>query len=327
MFYYTLGYGGYDGSGSIHLAHSTCFTEDEWKDIVRDATVKAAKIQHDKNIAQHIEYRNLPNGLKSRTPEELKASWAECKEKWENDLYGWLDAVIEEEYPYDRLAWDDIFGEVADCMVSDHGFEKLQYMHQTYFWEGDDLSREHEDPESVSPSSRRSEFFYELNKLVREQAVSNDYDRSRDWDLIRQKMIEMGYEQEEYDKAYNYHYHERRKPWLNTEEENSSLDSLVEALENSMAEDEKKYRASPEFESMVKTMRQHYLGTMVQHFKGGKYKILLEVEGTTGEYEGKTLVVYQSQDRHHKIYARPKDTFFEQVNRDDYSGPRFVPIT
>lgn len=39
------------------------------------------------------------------------------------------------------------------------------------------------------------------------------------------------------------------------------------------------------------------------------------------------LVVYQALYGEHGIWVRPKDMFFSSVEREGYSGPRFVEIS
>lgn len=61
-----------------------------------------------------------------------------------------------------------------------------------------------------------------------------------------------------------------------------------------------------------------------RHFKGGKYKMLYE--GKDSETQ-EPVVIYQALYGEHGIWVRPKAMFFEDVERDGYSGPRFVEIT
>ncbi len=62
-----------------------------------------------------------------------------------------------------------------------------------------------------------------------------------------------------------------------------------------------------------------------KHFKGGKYLVLgIASHSETSE----EFVVYKALDGEHngKIFARPIAMFEERVERDGYSGPRFVPV-
>lgn len=64
-------------------------------------------------------------------------------------------------------------------------------------------------------------------------------------------------------------------------------------------------------------------GKYYQHFKGGKYRILHE--GKDSETQ-EPVIIYQALYGTHDIWVRPKSMFFEQVERDNYSGPRFREI-
>lgn len=61
-----------------------------------------------------------------------------------------------------------------------------------------------------------------------------------------------------------------------------------------------------------------------QHFKGGRYKLLaiaLDSENLT------EMVVYQALYGDRKIWVRPKDMFFETIERDGRRLPRFKEIS
>ena len=62
-----------------------------------------------------------------------------------------------------------------------------------------------------------------------------------------------------------------------------------------------------------------------RHFKGGKYKLLYIAKDS--ENPSRELVVYQALYGEHGIWVRPKEVFFSSVERDGYSGPRFVEIS
>ena len=56
-----------------------------------------------------------------------------------------------------------------------------------------------------------------------------------------------------------------------------------------------------------------------KHFKGDIVEVLhvaLDSEDPTKEY-----VVYKHDET---VWARPKDMFLESIERDSYSGPRFI---
>ncbi len=57
-----------------------------------------------------------------------------------------------------------------------------------------------------------------------------------------------------------------------------------------------------------------------RHFKGNRYR-LLYVARHSETLE--PMVVYQALYGEHGIWVRPAAMWTEQVNRDDYSGPRF----
>lgn len=60
-----------------------------------------------------------------------------------------------------------------------------------------------------------------------------------------------------------------------------------------------------------------------RHFKGGKYKLLLE--GRDSETQ-EPVVIYQALYGDHGIWVRPRAMFFENIERDGYVGPRFVEV-
>lgn len=61
-----------------------------------------------------------------------------------------------------------------------------------------------------------------------------------------------------------------------------------------------------------------------RHFKGGKYKALME--GKDSETQ-EPVVIYQALYGEHGIWVRPKAMFYENVEREDYKGPRFTEIS
>lgn len=68
-------------------------------------------------------------------------------------------------------------------------------------------------------------------------------------------------------------------------------------------------------------------GQLYKHYKGDTYKIItLAKHSETGEF----LIVYERQtDIVHtgwRIYARPEGMFFDHIEIDGYSGPRFEYI-
>lgn len=61
-----------------------------------------------------------------------------------------------------------------------------------------------------------------------------------------------------------------------------------------------------------------------RHFKGGKYKAMME--GKDSETQ-EPVVIYQALYGERGIWVRPKAMFYENVEREDYYGPRFTEIT
>lgn len=60
-----------------------------------------------------------------------------------------------------------------------------------------------------------------------------------------------------------------------------------------------------------------------RHFKGGEYQVLdLARHSETGEL----MVVYRAQYGDCGLWVRPAAMWNETVQRDGYSGPRFIPL-
>ena len=60
-----------------------------------------------------------------------------------------------------------------------------------------------------------------------------------------------------------------------------------------------------------------------RHFKGGEYEVLFTaLHSETRE----PMVVYQALYGEGGLWVRPASMWSEQVDRDGYSGPRFVPV-
>lgn len=61
-----------------------------------------------------------------------------------------------------------------------------------------------------------------------------------------------------------------------------------------------------------------------KHFKGNYYQLLkIARHSETGE----ELAVYQSETYSDRIWARPLTMFCDDVRRDGYEGPRFMPVS
>ncbi|MES2930251.1 MAG: DUF1653 domain-containing protein [Patescibacteria group bacterium] len=66
-------------------------------------------------------------------------------------------------------------------------------------------------------------------------------------------------------------------------------------------------------------------GQIYKHFKGDTYKIITLAKNTETE---EWMVVYERQtdlnSNGWRVWARPLDMFLENVEREDYRGPRFT---
>ena len=65
------------------------------------------------------------------------------------------------------------------------------------------------------------------------------------------------------------------------------------------------------------------IGKRYRHFKGGEYRVIAEALHSETEEE---MVVYQNVNDEQKIWVRPKQMFLERVEKEGYSGPRFICI-
>lgn len=64
-------------------------------------------------------------------------------------------------------------------------------------------------------------------------------------------------------------------------------------------------------------------GMEFEHFKGKRYRLMeFAIDSETLE----SLVVYRQLYGEHRLWVRPAKMFFEHVERDDYSGPRFKMV-
>lgn len=62
-----------------------------------------------------------------------------------------------------------------------------------------------------------------------------------------------------------------------------------------------------------------------RHFKGGLYRYVGVARYT--EDPSQELVIYQAMYGEMGLWARPREMFFSNVERDGYSGPRFREIS
>ena len=60
-----------------------------------------------------------------------------------------------------------------------------------------------------------------------------------------------------------------------------------------------------------------------RHFKGNEYRVLGMARHSETLEE---MVVYQALYGEHGLWVRPVSMWLEQVEREDYSGPRFVRV-
>ena len=70
-------------------------------------------------------------------------------------------------------------------------------------------------------------------------------------------------------------------------------------------------------------MRELKPGAIYVHFKGNRYKAILTA---THSETGEKFVVYQALYGERGVWVRPAAMWSEQVDRDGYSGPRFIYI-
>jgi len=60
-----------------------------------------------------------------------------------------------------------------------------------------------------------------------------------------------------------------------------------------------------------------------RHFKGNYYEFLYEAIETETLEE---VVVYRALYGERKVWVRPKAMFFENIVKENYSGPRYIPV-
>jgi len=64
------------------------------------------------------------------------------------------------------------------------------------------------------------------------------------------------------------------------------------------------------------------LGATFQHFKGSIYRIVSFATDTENQ---NTLIIYKNVNSE-ELWARPISIFLSSVEREDYSGPRFIKL-
>ena len=62
---------------------------------------------------------------------------------------------------------------------------------------------------------------------------------------------------------------------------------------------------------------------LYRHFKGNLYRLLYVAKHSETL---EPMVVYQALYGEQGIWVRPAHMWSEQVDRDDYHGPRFIPV-
>lgn len=73
----------------------------------------------------------------------------------------------------------------------------------------------------------------------------------------------------------------------------------------------------------VEPLRDRLIGKFYKHFKGHRYQILDVVLDSD---DLSVAIVYQDIDHPERRWVRSYDEFFELVDRDNYTGPRFTEI-
>jgi hypothetical protein len=59
-----------------------------------------------------------------------------------------------------------------------------------------------------------------------------------------------------------------------------------------------------------------------RHFKGKEYELLFTARHSETQ---ELMVVYRALYGEGSIWVRPASMWFETVNRENYTGPRFIP--
>jgi len=62
---------------------------------------------------------------------------------------------------------------------------------------------------------------------------------------------------------------------------------------------------------------------LYRHFKGSIYEVLCAATHTE---TGETVIVYRDVNSPEKVWVRPEAMWFDHIERDGYSGPRFTYI-
>lgn len=67
-------------------------------------------------------------------------------------------------------------------------------------------------------------------------------------------------------------------------------------------------------------MKQHILPGIYRHYKGKDYEVIgLALHSETDE----AMVVYRALYGEYGLFVRPQAMFLEEVEKGDYTGPRF----
>lgn len=232
IYFYRLGWYGYEGSGAIYLAHTKQYTVRQWENMLKEATIIVAKAEHKKNQKQHCERHNLPKNWKPMTKDELIDLWEKTKGEYD-DIYEFAWRVTDGENVYDNLTWYDLYEDVAKYLVKHHGFNKVEAPKKFSFYafESEDLADEH-DYDSKDRSGWNSSMhplFRALNELVREKVVAKIGDEHV---YANDILGRMGYSEADIEEIRKTHYNKEeaaRKAKM-TPEELQATEEMEEAL-------------------------------------------------------------------------------------------------
>lgn len=178
MFFYTLGYSGYEDHGCTVLCHEKEFTKEEWEEIVLEASKKSAKKFYENELNRYNEIMK-----------PYYMAMAE-KEKAKGNLYRWASHLADAEHPYIDFSYNFyLLKHVVTCLIEDYEFSEMKYTHITYFWKERSLSEPHENDRYLS------EIHVKLIDWVRENilASSDEYEISKRDEYVKKLLADSGY--------------------------------------------------------------------------------------------------------------------------------------
>ena len=117
IYFYEVGYGSCEDSGSIQLYHTTAFSKDEFTEMVKQCSVKPAK-------------------------DELENQLNYCARR---EMY---DAALDSSDPrfgrkhLPNVQFDSIYAKVAEQLCTIYGFLEVEYKEQVYFFGWSNLMAE-----------------------------------------------------------------------------------------------------------------------------------------------------------------------------------------